>query len=215
MLALPSQKGVSTVEACLELCTGAADCVAFTLYGDSSLCVLKSSDKGDHVPANPTTVSGCEACGGTTAGDASVFVLIRGVYGPLPITVAGVPIPPTARLISQFRYAILQPLDYYNLVDVPVQNGLVVMTTLAVTSGTANFMEGCFHFSSPYNASFPGEILSTGTEDYYDSGSVWLIRWRRDMYLPWIAGDGREGERLHRLRSEDQRSNLSKARLGR
>ena len=30
-------------------------------------------------------------------------------------------------------------------------------------------MEGCFHAYSPRNASFPGVVIATGTEDYYNS----------------------------------------------
>jgi len=32
-----------------------------------------------------------------------------------------------------------------------------------------NFLEGCYHAYSPYNEKFPGKLLSTGTEDYFDS----------------------------------------------
>jgi len=35
--------------------------------------------------------------------------------------------------------------------------------------GNLNFLEGCFHSYSPYNKPFPGVVLSTGTEDYFDS----------------------------------------------
>ena len=41
--------------------------------------------------------------------------------------------------------------------------------TLAVQSGDLNFLEGCFHAYTPYNQSYPGTLLSTGTEDYFDS----------------------------------------------
>jgi len=45
------------------------------------------------------------------------------------------------------------------------------MHTLAVESGNLNFLEGCYHQYTPYaNREFPGVVLSSGTEDYFDSG---------------------------------------------
>jgi len=43
------------------------------------------------------------------------------------------------------------------------------MITLAVQSGNLNFLEGCLHAYTPYNQSFPGTMLSTGTEVGTDS----------------------------------------------
>lgn len=108
--------------------------------------------------------------------DMSVFTLIRGVYDldTLQINLNGVVIPKSARLITQQNAHHLEALDYYNLVDVHTGSGAVVMTTLAIVSGDANFMEGCFHFFSPQNATFPGQIMATGTEDYYDSGYYFI-----------------------------------------
>ena len=72
-----------------------------------------------------------------------MFVLVRGQYGPLPLVVGGVPLPATARLVTQNRRAMLEPLDYYDLV--PSRSGgggsgAVLSTTLSVVSGNANFM---------------------------------------------------------------------------
>lgn len=44
------------------------------------------------------------------------------------------------------------------------------MHTLYVKSTNLNFLEGCYHQYTPYNQGFPGTVLSTGTEDYFDSG---------------------------------------------
>ena len=105
-----------------------------------------------------------------------MFVLVRGQYGPLPLVVGGVPIPATARLITQNRKALLQPLDYYDLVTVNHSVGAVLSTTLAVVSGNANFMEGCFRLYSPTDdCSFAeSQVLATGTEDYYNSGYYFI-----------------------------------------
>jgi hypothetical protein len=43
------------------------------------------------------------------------------------------------------------------------------MTTLAVTSGNLNFLEACYHLHTPHDVPFPGVVMSTGTEDYFDS----------------------------------------------
>jgi len=50
------------------------------------------------------------------------------------------------------------------------RKGFTFFSTLAVASGNLNFMEGCYRFYSPPNAAYPGVLLSTGTEDYFDSG---------------------------------------------
>jgi len=43
------------------------------------------------------------------------------------------------------------------------------MHSLSVSSGNLNFLEACYHQFSPYNQSWPGTLLSTGTEDFFDS----------------------------------------------
>jgi hypothetical protein len=49
------------------------------------------------------------------------------------------------------------------------------MSTLAVNNsgkaaGGLNFLEGCYHMYDPPTQPFPGTVLATGTEDYFDSG---------------------------------------------
>ena len=43
------------------------------------------------------------------------------------------------------------------------------MTALAVESANKNFLEACYHLFTPHDQAFPGTVLSTGTEDYFDS----------------------------------------------
>lgn len=62
------------------------------------------------------------------------------------------------------------PLEWVPLVDMPHGRGLLFMHTLAIRSGNMNFLEGCYHAYTPYKQGFPGTLLSTGTEDYFDSG---------------------------------------------
>ncbi len=43
------------------------------------------------------------------------------------------------------------------------------MVTLAAESGNVKFMEGCIHAYFDGKNEFPGVVLATGTEDYFDS----------------------------------------------
>lgn len=98
----------------------------------------------------------------------------------LDINIGGVPIPNQARLKLVVFDEVVQPVQWVPLVDIPTGSGLFFMHTIAVLSGNLNFLEGCYHQYSPYNQPFPGTILSTGTEDYFDSawyfngGEFWL-----------------------------------------
>jgi len=58
------------------------------------------------------------------------------------------------------------------------------MHTLPVASNNLNFLEGCYHQFSPPNQQWPGTVLSTGTEDYFDSG--WYFN-AGQFWLP-VAG---------------------------
>ena len=54
--------------------------------------------------------------------------------------------------------------------DIPSPaSGLLFQHTLAVQSGNLNFLEGCYHMYTPYDQPYPGVLLSTGTEDFFDS----------------------------------------------
>lgn len=147
--------GVASVADCAAHCSGNAQCAAFTYYNTNDLtaaagvCFLKTA--GAHlseVPSSPTATSGCMSpihCTHPTFQDSSIFTLIRGVYGKgvAPVSINGVELPSNARLTTQFKAQVLQPLDYYSIVNVSAADaptgGAVAMTTLAVVSGTANF----------------------------------------------------------------------------
>jgi hypothetical protein len=54
-------------------------------------------------------------------------------------------------------------------------SGQFFMSTLSVNNsgkvaGGLNFLEGCYHMYDPPTQPFPGTVLATGTEDYFDSG---------------------------------------------
>jgi len=54
------------------------------------------------------------------------------------------------------------------------------MHSLSVESGNENFLEGCYHMYTG-DDEFPGTILSTGTEDYFDS--AWYFN-AGEFHLP-------------------------------
>jgi len=106
----------------------------------------------------------------TQANAGGMYIILRGLPN-LPISFSGIPVPSTARLNLIVQNVNMQPLQYIDLVNIPAgTKGLYFFHTLAVTSGNLNFLEGCYHSYSPPNQAFPGTLLSTGTEDYFDSG---------------------------------------------
>ncbi len=61
--------------------------------------------------------------------------------------------------------AVVAPLDFVTVVNVPSGPGMHFMSTLAVASGNLNFLEGCYRaYVAPSAQAFPGIVLSTGTE---------------------------------------------------
>ncbi len=98
-----------------------------------------------------------------------IYVIVRGTEN-LPTYFEGFQLPPTARLLLQkIENKVFEPLEWVRVADVPTGRGLLLSHTLSIASGNMNFLEGCYHAYTDYNQSFPGLIVSTGTEDYYDS----------------------------------------------
>lgn len=96
------------------------------------------------------------------------YMIVRGGTN-LPLTLGGITVPPTARLNLFAVDATYQPLDWITLANVPTgMQGLHFMSSIAATSGNLNFLEACFHMYTD-GQEFPGTLLSTGTEDYFDS----------------------------------------------
>lgn len=95
--------------------------------------------------------------------------IVRGAETNIPIIIGGVTVPLTGRMNLQITNATYAPLDYVTLVDAPSGNGLLFHHTLTFTAGNLNTLEGCYHAYTPYSAAYPGLLMSTGTEDYYDS----------------------------------------------
>ena len=97
------------------------------------------------------------------------FVILRGCEN-LPVDVGSLTLPTTARLhLHRIENKVFQPLDWVPIVDLDTGDGLVYMTAIAANSTSANFWEGCYHLHSPHAEPFPGTVLSTGMEDFFDS----------------------------------------------
>jgi len=101
-----------------------------------------------------------------------LYLIVRGSENILPYSGSYV-IPGTARVqLQKIQNLTMQPLDYVNIVDLDkTHSGLIFWSTFQVQSGTMNFLEGCYHLFTPNDNSvpYPGLILATGTEDFYDS----------------------------------------------
>jgi len=109
------------------------------------------------------------------------YMIVRGATN-IPINIGGVVAnPATVRMNLAIVQATFQPLAYIDLVNVPAgQKGVFFEHTLAVTSGNLNFLEGCYHMFQA-GQEFPGIVISTGTEDYYDS--AWYFN-AGEFHLP-------------------------------
>lgn len=104
-----------------------------------------------------------------TSGSKVIWVIVRGTEN-LVTSFQGFQLPPTARLLLQkIENQKYNPLSWVSIASVPSGQGLLLSHTLAIASGNLNFLEGCYHAYTPYNQTFPGLIVSTGTEDYFDS----------------------------------------------
>eukprot|EP00730_Choanoeca_flexa_P015451 TRINITY_DN7097_c0_g1_i1.p1 TRINITY_DN7097_c0_g1~~TRINITY_DN7097_c0_g1_i1.p1 ORF type:complete len:442 (+),score=76.10 TRINITY_DN7097_c0_g1_i1:28-1326(+) len=116
----------------------------------------------------------------TVRNSGGFYMIARGVANK-KISIGGIDIPETARLVLQKQHLTMQPLDFLDVAKVESGSGLMFMSTLAVRSGNLNFLEGCFHAYTPVSMPWPGILLSTGTEDYYDS--AWYFN-AGEFHLP-------------------------------
>lgn len=110
--------------------------------------------------------------GGSSGG---FYMIVRGLPN-YRFDIGGIPIPPTARMSLQvFNRTDVQPLEVVPVAQVPRGlNGVFFYHTLAFTAANLNSLEGCYHAFVPLDAHFPGTVLSTGTEDYFDSAWYFL-----------------------------------------
>ncbi len=105
----------------------------------------------------------------TSSDNKVIWVIVRGTEN-LPTSFNGFQLPPNARLtLHKIENQPYDRLAWVPVVDIPTGHGLLLFHTLAVTSGDLNFLEGCYHAYPQHDLPFPGVIVSTGTEDYFDS----------------------------------------------
>lgn len=99
-----------------------------------------------------------------------LYLIVRGALD-VPINIGGVTVPLAAARLRQYAvHRVVQPLDMVTLAEVEKgKSGLLFMHTLSAFSANPNFLEGCYHFYSPADEKWPGLLLSSGTEDYFDS----------------------------------------------
>ena len=100
-------------------------------------------------------------------------MIVRGAMD-VPLVIGDVTLPSKAKLQLQKFEGSMQPLEVLDIVSVPKgKQGQVFMSALAVDNdgtGGLNFLEGCYHMYDPVDEAYPGTLLATGTEDFFDSG---------------------------------------------
>jgi len=104
-------------------------------------------------------------------GDPLIYLIVRGAEN-LPVHVGDLELPSNARMRVQTRRFAVAPLERYDLFRVPSGPGMLLMTSISVLHARPNlqYLEACFrYFSPPTGVPWPGLVLSTGGEDYYDS----------------------------------------------
>lgn len=86
---------------------------------------------------------------------------------------SGFTVPPNARLqLQRIDNVTYQPLQFAPIATVPRgYAGLLYLTTFATVTAPAgnNYIEGCWHLYTDANMTWPGVVLGTGVEDFFDS----------------------------------------------
>ena len=108
------------------------------------------------------------------------YVSVRGTPRlPLVLPHSGLPLPMGSRLTLQRQpLALRQPLEFVTLATLPQgRSGFVFMTAWAVQARPAGgpaagggYIEGCWNFHRTAAEAYPGLVVGTGVEDYFDSG---------------------------------------------
>lgn len=101
------------------------------------------------------------------------YMIVRGAMD-VPLVIGDVTLPAKAKLQLQKFEGSMKPLEILDVVSVPKgRQGQVFLSALAVENngtGGLNFLEGCYHMYDPADQAYPGTLLATGTEDFFDSG---------------------------------------------
>jgi hypothetical protein len=128
-------------------------------------------------------------------GIVSAYTIIRGAEN-IPINIGDLTLDPkSAKLtLHKIENTLFQPIAWVPVVNITEGSGLVYQTSLSVTSGNLNFLEGCYHLHTPYNQPFPGTILSTGTGEILPFELVTLHGTHRhfDTIIPLFMSTSRQ-----------------------
>lgn len=120
-----------------------------------------------------------------TLGSAQViYLVVRGhevpksSQGAAGLTLpSGFTLPPNARMtLQRIDTHTFEPLSWVPVVDLPRGfAGLLHLVTLAPVTSPAgnNYIEGCWHLYTDSEKQWPGIVMGTGTEDFFDS-SYWF-----------------------------------------
>ena len=115
------------------------------------------------------------------------YMIVRGGLD-IPLVIGEVTLPKTARLQLQKFAGRMDNLEVLDVVSVPKgHEGLVFLNVLSVNNSGhgVGFLEGCPHLFDPPDQAWPGILLGSGTEDYFDSG--WYFN-AGEFRLP-VAGE--------------------------
>lgn len=106
------------------------------------------------------------------------YLNVRGTENlPVVLPGSGIPLPNTARLkLQRTPWYVAQPKAHVPIVSVPSGDGLIFMTTLSFETmpvggdqAGSGYIEGCTQFYSSATEPYPGLVVGTGVEDYFDS----------------------------------------------
>lgn len=116
------------------------------------------------------------------AGCFGAYLNVRGTVGlPLVAPGSGRPLPfGTRTLLQANALATRQPLEFVVVAELPTgTRGEVFLVSWAVEAQPAGgagagggYIEGCWNFKPTAAEPYPGVVVGTGVEDYFDSGCV-------------------------------------------
>ena len=130
------------------------------------------------VRADPQDGDGCFGGYLNVRGTVNLPAVMPGSGLPLPADSDGGFAKLRPRLwLQRNEMAVRQPLEYVTVAQLPAgTRGVVLGTSWAVESrpvggsgAGGGYIEGCWTFYRAHNESFPGLVVGTGVEDYFDS----------------------------------------------
>jgi hypothetical protein len=101
-----------------------------------------------------------------------LYVIVRGTPNIPNIRIGNYDVPVAAkkaRLVQQVIDEVIPSLGFVPIFATQTGPGLFFMHTLTFEAPNLNTLEGCYHLHSPYSEPWPGRLMSSGTEDFFDS----------------------------------------------